>query len=81
MAADDSRERHLSDKLGFLQFLRVLDEKNLIGIWSCFRESDITGDPRCKAEFKWRLSIPQAKNAFMDSQSPSCSCEIGRAHV
>ena len=49
--------------------MRICDEKDLVGIWECYRESDITGDPACKTQYKWRLSMPQVKMAFMDSQS------------
>ena len=48
--------------------MRICDEKDLVGQWECYRESDITGDPACKTLYKWRLSLPQVKMAFMDSQ-------------
>ena len=43
-------------------------EQDLVGIWECYRESDITGDPACKTKYMWRLSMPQIKMAFVDSQ-------------
>ena len=49
------------------QWIRIC-EKDLVGIWECYRESDITGDPACKTQYKWRLSMPQVKMAFIDSQ-------------
>eukprot|EP00966_Prymnesium_polylepis_P215008 4979756-Prymnesium_polylepis.1 len=66
--ADDSEEDDVTDKLGFKQWLRVCDRQDLVGIWSCHRESDINGDERCRTEYNWRLSMPQVKAAFMDSQ-------------
>jgi len=81
VTSDDSEEYDITDKLGFKQWLRVCKdgssantsketpERNpLVGIWSCHRESDISGDPNCKTEYHWRLSVPQVKAAFMDSQ-------------
>ena len=53
-------------------------ERNaLVGVWRCHRESEITGDPRVGVDgsgkrlgqYEWRLSIPQIKAAFMDSQN------------
>ena len=58
----------MTDKLQLEQWMRICDEKDLVGIWECYRESDITGDPACKTQYKWRLSMPQVKMAFMDSQ-------------
>jgi hypothetical protein len=79
--SDDSEETDITDKLGFKQWLRVCkdgssgnaaketpDRNPLVGIWTCHRESDITGDPNCRTEYNWRLSVPQIKAAFMDSQ-------------
>ena len=47
-------------------------ERNaLVGVWRCHRESEVTGDPRTASRgtnYEWRLSIPQIKAAFMDSQ-------------
>ena len=74
--SDDSKQTDITDKLSMEQWMRVCDEKDLVGIWQCYRESDITGDPACKTEYKWRLSMPQVKMAFMDSQP---SDQIGAA--
>ena len=66
----------VSDKLQLEQWKEIcVDpgqhcEQDLVGIWQCYRESDITGDPACRTEFKWRLSMPQIKMAFLDSQPP-----------
>jgi len=68
MTSDDSKQTDITDKLQMEQWMRICDEKDLVGIWECYRESDITGDPACKTEYKWRLSMPQVKMAFMDSQ-------------
>ena len=68
VTSDDSKQSEITDKLQMEQWMRICDEKDLIGIWECYRESDITGDPACKTEYKWRLSMPQVKMAFMDSQ-------------
>ena len=77
-AADDAKETDISDKLGMTQLLRVFDDKGLIGTWSVNQESEISGDPNCKTEFSWKLSIPQVKTAFMDSQ-PADQLGAGQA--
>jgi hypothetical protein len=41
----------------------------IIGECSIGRESDITGDERCKQRFSIRLTMLEAKYAFLDSQS------------
>jgi hypothetical protein len=41
----------------------------LVGDTSVNRESDITGDDRCKEKFTCRLSILEVKYAFLNSQS------------
>ena len=63
------KQTEITDKLQMEQWLRICDEKDLVGIWECYRESDITGDPACKTLYKWRLSVPQVRMAFMDSQA------------
>merc|ERR1719197_2345912 len=65
---DDTKQTEMTDKLQQEHWMRVCDEKDLVGIWECYRESDITGDPSCKTQYKWRLSMPQVKMAFIDSQ-------------
>ena len=66
----------VSDKLQMAQWLSICAdpgphcEQDLVGIWECYRESDVTGDPACKTLYKWRLSMAQVKMAFMDSQPP-----------
>ena len=66
--ADDTKQTTITDKLQMDQWMRICDEKDLVGIWECYRESDITGDPATKKKYAWRLSLPQVKMAFMDSQ-------------
>ena len=66
---DDSKQTTITDKLQMDQWLRLCDEKGLLGTWECYRESDITGDPSCKTQYKWRLSNVQVRFAFMDCQS------------
>ena len=74
----------VSDKLQLEQWKEIcVDpgphcEQDLVGIWECYRESDITGDPACKTQYKWRLSMPQVKMAFIDSQ-PAESLGAGKA--
>ena len=66
----------VSDKLQLEQWKSIcVDpgphcEQDLVGIWECYRESAITGDPACKTKYTWRLSMPQIKMAFLDSQPP-----------
>ena len=42
---------------------------NGVGNWEIFQDSEITGDERCRNKFKISLSLPQAKFAFINSQS------------
>ena len=41
----------------------------MIGNWQVYQDSEITGDERCRNIFKVSLSLPQAKFAFINSQS------------
>ena len=43
--------------------------KQLVGNWQIYQDSEITGDERCRNIFKVSLSMPQAKFAFLNSQS------------
>ena len=62
---------------------------NGVGNWEIYQDSEITGDERCRNIFKVSLSLPQAKFAFINSQSldqltvgqAKDTDEIGRAHV
>merc|ERR1719387_2378784 len=40
-----------------------------VGSWQIYQDSEITGDERCRNIFKVSLSLPQAKFAFINSQS------------
>ena len=42
---------------------------NGVGNWEIYQDSEITGDERCRNKFKISLSLPQAKFAFINSQS------------
>jgi hypothetical protein len=70
--SDDSegpRMGSISDKLGFDEWLRVLDRQDIVGEWEVEQLSEITGDESTKGNIKIRLSIPTCKAAFMDSQN------------
>merc|ERR1719230_18137 len=70
--ADDSDQKRgmatVSDKLGFEEWLRVIDRQDIVGEWEIEQMSEITGDESTRGNIKMRLSIPTCKNAFMDSQ-------------
>eukprot|EP00966_Prymnesium_polylepis_P029456 684279-Prymnesium_polylepis.1 len=42
--ADDTEEDHVSDKLGYDEWLRVMDRQDLVGVWEVEQMSEITGD-------------------------------------
>merc|ERR1719440_2288104 len=71
--ADDSDDKRgmavVSDKIGFDEWLRVLDRQDIVGEWEIEQLSEITGDESTKGNIKIRLSIPTCKAAFMDSQN------------
>jgi len=70
--ADDSDNKGMtgiSDKLGFDEWLRVIDRQDIVGEWEVEQMSEITGDESTKGVVKCRLSIPTCKAAFMDSQN------------
>ena len=61
-------------KLQYQQWQDLLKNRddpgqNLVGQWEVHQESEITGDERCRNIFRCSLSLPQAKMAFMNSQS------------
>ena len=70
---DDSDEKRgmaiVSDKIGFDEWLRVIDRQDIVGEWEIEQMSEITGDESTKGQIKIRLSIPTCKAAFMDSQN------------
>ena len=69
--ADDSEEKVACDKITFPEWLRILDRQGLVGVWEVEQRSEITGDESCQGTVRCRLSVPQAKAAFMDSQNRS----------
>ena len=58
----------VSNKIGFDEWLRVLDRQDIVGEGEVEQMSEITGDESTKGNIKCRLSIPTCKAAFMDSQ-------------
>ena len=68
---DDSDQKGMavSDKIGFQEWLRVLDRQDIVGEWEVEQMSEITGDESTKGVVRCRLSIPTCKAAFMDSQN------------
>ena len=68
-----------SDEMGMEQWLRICDQMDLVGIWDCYRESDVTGDPAGKTQYQWSLSMVQVKLNFADSQDKLS--ELGAAKV
>ena len=81
--ADDSDNRMgiVSDKLGFEEWLRVCDRQDIVGEWEVEQMSEITGDESTKGNIKCRLSIPQVKNLFVDSQEKLRDLGAGEADV
>ena len=57
-----------NQKVGITQWVSTLQALNVIGTFTCTQGSDIVGDDRVGTEFKSRLSVPQAKSAFVNSQ-------------
>ena len=56
-------------KILYDQWQELLKKGKVVGIWEVHRESEITGDDSCRDRFKCSLSMPQAKFAFINSQS------------
>ena len=54
-----------TDKLGMEQWVKILQKLNTIGTFECTQGSDVTGDPDIGTKYQCRLSVPQAKQAFM----------------
>ena len=67
--SNDADEDVISDKIGFTEWMRVCDRQDLVGTWTVEQMSAITGDTSCSGEIQCRLSVPQIKAAFMDSQA------------
>merc|ERR1719316_66855 len=57
-----------NQKVGITQWISTLQALNVIGTFTCTQGSDIVGDDRVGTEFKCRLSVPQAKAAFVNAQ-------------
>merc|ERR1719305_1121687 len=57
-----------NQKVGITQWVSTLQALNVIGTFTCMQGSDIVGDDRVGTEFKCRLSVPQAKAAFVNAQ-------------
>ena len=57
-----------NQKVGITQWVSTLQALNVIGTFTCTQGSDIVGDDRVGTEFKSRLSVPQAKAAFVNAQ-------------
>ena len=60
-----------NQKVGITQWVSTLQALNVIGTFTCTQGSDIVGDDRVGTEFKCRLSVPQAKAAFVNAQKES----------
>merc|ERR1719217_603110 len=57
-----------NQKVGITQWVSTLQALNVLGTFSTTQGSDIVGDDRVGTEFKCRLSVPQAKSAFVNAQ-------------
>merc|ERR1719487_2478269 len=57
-----------NQKVGITQWVSTLQALNVLGTFTCTQGSDIVGDDRVGTEFKCRLSVPQAKAAFVNAQ-------------
>ena len=60
-----------NQKVGITQWVSTLEALNVLGTFTCYQGSDIVGDDRVGTEFKCRLSVPQAKAAFVNAQKES----------
>ena len=56
-------------KILYDQWQEILKKGKVVGIWECNRESEVTGDKASRDKLKCSLSMPQAKFAFINSQS------------
>ena len=57
-----------NQRVGIAQWVATLTALNVLGTFTCTQGSDIVGDDRVGTEFKSRLSVPQAKAAFVNAQ-------------
>ena len=64
-----------NQKVGITQWVQTLEALNVIGTFTCLQGSDIVGDDRIGTEFKCRLSVPQAKAAFVNAQKETGTLE------
>ena len=69
ITSNDTKANVISDKITFEDWLRVINDQDLVGVWEAEQLSEITGDESCKANIKCSFSIPKAKAAFLDSQN------------
>ena len=60
-----------TSKLGIAQWVELLKKLNTIGTFTCEQGSDVVGDPLVGTVHMCRLSVPQAKAAFANSQNDS----------
>jgi len=60
-----------NQRVGITQWVATLQALNVLGTFTCTQGSDIVGDDRVGTEFKCRLSVPQAKSAFVNAQKES----------
>ena len=67
-----------TDKLQMEQWLRVCQQpegsgkEDMVGIWSCHRESDVTGDPACRTKYECvciYTDPPPGRSTFMINMS------------
>jgi len=60
-----------NQRVGIEQWVTTLNALNVIGTFTCLQGSDVVGDDKVGTEFKCRLSVPQAKSAFVNAQRDS----------
>jgi hypothetical protein len=68
-----------NQRVGIEQWVTTLNALNVIGTFTCLQGSDVVGDDKVGTEFKCRLSVPQAKSAFVNAQRDSTGGTAARA--